>query len=58
LHYLHEGKEGSPIIHRDLKPGSILLDDNMIPKIADFGISRLIGENKTHTCTLVIMGTR
>ncbi|CAM0948777.1 unnamed protein product [Alopecurus aequalis] len=57
LHYLHEGKEGSPIIHRDLKPGNILLDVNMIPKIADFGISRLIGEDKTHTRTLAIIGT-
>ncbi|XP_047049722.1 uncharacterized protein LOC124654779 [Lolium rigidum] len=57
LHYLHEGKEGSPIIHRDLKPGNILLDDDMIPKIADFGISRLIGEDKTHTRTFAIIGT-
>ncbi|XP_051205879.1 uncharacterized protein [Lolium perenne] len=57
LHYLHEGKEGSPIIHRDLKPGNILLDDEMIPKIADFGISRLIGEDKTHTRTFAIIGT-
>jgi serine/threonine protein kinase len=57
LHYLHEGKQGSPIIHRDLKPGNILLDDNMTPKIADFGIARLIGEDKTHTRTRAIVGT-
>ncbi|XP_066337679.1 uncharacterized protein [Miscanthus floridulus] len=39
LCYLHKEKD---IIHMDLKPASILLDDDMVPKIADFGISKLI----------------
>ncbi|CAL5048330.1 unnamed protein product [Urochloa decumbens] len=53
LHYLHEEwQSGTPIIHMDLKPANILLDDNMVPKIADFGLSRLFSEEKTRTCTL------
>jgi len=43
LHFLHE----SNIVHLDLKPQNILLDDTMMPKIADFGLSRLLGEQKS-----------
>uniref|UniRef100_A0A0D3HJT3 Protein kinase domain-containing protein n=1 Tax=Oryza barthii TaxID=65489 RepID=A0A0D3HJT3_9ORYZ len=50
LHFLHKGSE-RPIIHLDIKPSNILLDDNMVPKIADFGLSRLLGEEQTRVCT-------
>lgn len=38
LHYLHQNH----IVHLDLKPANILLDDNMVPKIADFGLGALM----------------
>ncbi|EEC67878.1 hypothetical protein OsI_35514 [Oryza sativa Indica Group] len=46
LKYLHEGLK-PPIYHLDLKPGNILLDKNMVPKLADFGLSKLFTEEKT-----------
>ncbi|CAM0958577.1 unnamed protein product [Alopecurus aequalis] len=46
LNYLH-GCE-PPILHLDLKPANILLDNSMIPKLADFGLSRLFAESHTH----------
>uniref|UniRef100_A0ACD5URV8 Uncharacterized protein n=1 Tax=Avena sativa TaxID=4498 RepID=A0ACD5URV8_AVESA len=58
LYCLHEGRPGEPILHLDLKPPNVLLDKHMIPKIADFGQSRLFGEGKTHCSTMNIVGTR
>ncbi|KAF6991104.1 hypothetical protein CFC21_008221 [Triticum aestivum] len=46
LKYLHEGSK-EPIYHLDLKPDNILLDENMEPKLADFGLSKLFGEEQT-----------
>ncbi|XP_066339736.1 receptor like protein kinase S.2-like isoform X4 [Miscanthus floridulus] len=46
LKHLRVGLE-SPVLHLDLKPENILLDKEMVPKIADFGLSRLIGEERT-----------
>lgn len=55
LHYLHNGSK-DPIYHLDLKPANILLDKDMVPKIGDFGLSRLF--DSTLTCTTKgIIGT-
>ena len=53
LHYLHEMR----IVHLDLKPANILLDDNMVPKIADFGISRWFDQEQSWVIATKLVGT-
>ncbi|KAM3306684.1 receptor kinase-like protein Xa21 [Capsicum chacoense] len=57
LEYLHHGCS-LPVIHCDVKPSNVLLDEDMVAHLSDFGISKLLGEDQSdlYTKTLATLG--
>ncbi|KAL7145463.1 hypothetical protein ABFS83_07G085800 [Erythranthe nasuta] len=57
LEYLHHGYS-TLIVHCVLKPSNVLLDEEMVAYVSDFGIAKLMGEGEStvHTNTLATMG--
>ncbi|KAK6941612.1 Protein kinase domain [Dillenia turbinata] len=56
LSYLHRDCR-SRILHLDVKPENILLDENYMAHVSDFGLSKLMGKDESRVIT-TIRGTR
>ncbi|KFK24658.1 hypothetical protein AALP_AA8G008200 [Arabis alpina] len=55
LLYLHEEWE-QVVVHRDVKPSNVLIEDDMNPRLGDFGLARLY-ERGSQSQTTVVVGT-
>uniref|UniRef100_A0A6M2ER77 non-specific serine/threonine protein kinase n=1 Tax=Populus davidiana TaxID=266767 RepID=A0A6M2ER77_9ROSI len=56
LEYLHRGCN-TRILHFDIKPHNILLDENLCPKISDFGLAKICPSKESIVSMLGARGT-
>ena len=52
LAFMHE-ESRLKVVHRDLKTSNVLLDEDLNPKISDFGLARLREGDNTHISTRI-----
>ncbi|KAL7212824.1 hypothetical protein ACSBR2_015502 [Camellia fascicularis] len=57
LEYLHHGYS-TPVVHCDVKPSNVLLDEDMVAHLGDYGIAKLLGkqDSMAQTKTLATIG--
>ncbi|KAM3198438.1 hypothetical protein ACQJBY_073533 [Aegilops geniculata] len=56
INYLHQGCD-MQILHFDIKPHNILLDNNFVPKVADFGLAKLYPRDNSFVPSRALRGT-
>ncbi|KAF8112826.1 hypothetical protein N665_0060s0009 [Sinapis alba] len=56
LEYLHFGCK-TRIVHFDIKPQNVLLDENLLPKVSDFGLAKLCEKKESIMSLLDMRGT-
>uniref|UniRef100_A0A804J1H3 Receptor kinase-like protein Xa21 n=1 Tax=Musa acuminata subsp. malaccensis TaxID=214687 RepID=A0A804J1H3_MUSAM len=54
LDYLHRHVP-TPIVHCDLKPSNVLLDDDMVAHVGDFGLARFVGKSSQRSTNSVTL---
>ncbi|CDP22073.1 unnamed protein product [Coffea canephora] len=53
IEYLHQGCN-MQILHFDIKPYNSLLDENFVPKVADFGLAKLYPMQKSVSSLTIV----
>lgn len=56
LDYLHNGCE-QPVVHRDVKSSNVLLSNDFVPQLSDFGLASQVSSSASHMPCTDVAGT-